>query len=191
MEKKTLIQIILIILIFVLTISFFNTYLKKDKIVKIENIENQKKSDVINDLKYFSKDNQGNTYLIEAESGISDNQQEELINLENVKAKITFEKDKEIIINAEKAVYNTVNFDTNFTKNVKLEYDYHFLTCKNIHLKFSENYAKLFGDVIYTNKLTKLYADKIEVDLINKTSKISMNDQNKKVTLKYLNNGVN
>ena len=56
----------------------------------------------------------------------------------------------------------------------------------------SKNIAILSGNVVYNNSLTKLYADKIEYDLIERKSKISMFDKNKKVKVTHTNNnGIN
>ena len=106
-------------------------------------------------------------------------------------AKITFDKNKIVTITANKANYNNNNYDTEFSENVHLIYDSHHLKSKNLIIKFSENYAKIYNDVIYTDFFTKLFADKIEVDLINRTSKISMFEEKQKVKVTHNNNGFN
>ena len=60
-----------------------------------------------------------------------------------------------------------------------------------ISIKFSENYAKIYENVIYDNQITKLYADKIEIDLIKRTSKISMFENKKKVKITHKKDGTN
>ena len=49
----------------------------------------------------------------------------------------------------------------------------------------------MFGDVIYMNKFTKLNADKIDIDLISRKTKISMYDTNNKIKIKHKENGIN
>ncbi len=192
MRKKTLIQLVLFSLILIFLFSFFYTYLKKDEqIVEKKNTNQLIKKDIIQDIQYLSEDANGNTYIVKAKSGIIDDQNQDLILLENVRAEITFDISKKIYISAKKAIYNNDNFDTKFSKNVKLTHDYHNLECNNIDLIFSENYAKLFGDVIYMNKFTKLNADKIDIDLISRKTKISMYDTNNKVKIKHKENGIN
>ena len=174
MRKKTFLQIVLFLLIIVFTFIFFYTYIKKDeKIVDIEKINKETKTDIITDIEYLSKDDDGNTYIIKAKNGIIDEENQDLIHLENVKAEINFDVNKKIFITAIKATYNNDNFDTKFSKNVKLSHNYHNLECNNIDLIFSENYAKLFGNVKYMNNFTKLLADQIEIDLISRKTKIS------------------
>ena len=192
MLKKTFLQIALFSLIIFLTYIFFYTYLKKDdKIVERESTDKIPKTDAINDIEYLSKDDDGNTYIIKAKNGIIDNENQDLIHLKDVKAEINFDLNKKIFITAKQATYNNDNFNTMFSDNVRLSLDYHNLECNNIDLIFSENYAKLFGNVKYMNNFTKLLADQIEVDLISRKTKISMYDTNNKVKIKHKNDGLN
>ena len=192
MTKKTFLQIILISLIIFFTYIFFYTYLKKnDKIVEKENIGKETKTDLITDIEYLSKDDDGNIYIIKAKNGIIDNENQDLIHLKKVKAEINFDVNKKIFITAKQATYNNDNFNTKFSGNVRLSHDYHNLECNNIDLIFSENYAKLFGNIKYMNNFTKLLADQIEIDLISRKTKISMYDANNRVKIKHKNNGLN
>ena len=192
MTKKTFLQIVLFSLIIFFTYIFFSTYIKKDdKIVEKENTNIENKTDVITDIEYLSKDDKGNTYIIKAKNGIMDNDNQDLIHLKNVKAEINFDINKKILITAKQATYNNDNFNTRFSENVSLSHNYHNLECNNIDLIFSENYAKLFGNVKYMNNFTKLLADQIEVDLISRKTKISMYDSNNKVKIKHKNDGLN
>ena len=192
MRKKTFLQIVLFLLIIIFTYIFFSTYLKKDKkIAEKEKVDKETITDIITDIEYLSKDDDGNIYIIKAKNGIIDEKNQDLIHLKNVKAEINFDVNKKIFITAIKATYNNDNFDTMFSENVKLSHDYHNLECNNIDLIFSENYAKLFGNVKYMNNFTKLLADQIEIDLISRKTKISMYDANNKVKIKHKNDGLN
>ena len=191
MNKKTLIQYVLYLLIFIILFAFFNTYFSKKKIEPKLETKKIVTSDQIKDLQYLSSDADGNTYLIKAESGTTSSENKDIINLSNVSAKITLINNEEILIFSNFAKYNTDNFDTDFSRNVRASYNLHELKCENIIVKFSENYAKIYEKVVYDNKITKLYADKIEIDLIKRTSKISMYENKKKVKITYNNNGIN
>ena len=133
----------------------------------------------------------GNTYLIEADNGISDVENQNLIYLNKVSAKIKFDDGKEVLIFAEKAVYNNDNYDTEFKNNVKLVYEEHNLTCDDFDIKFSENYAKIYNNVIYTSFLTKMFSDQIVIDLVTRTSEISMYKDKEKVKINLKKNGSN
>ena len=192
MNKKTLIQYTLFFFIIVILFTFLNIFFFKDKkINEVNNVKKEKQSDTIKDLQYLSKDTSGNTYLVRAKNGVVNMENSDVINLFDVNAKITFDKNKIVTITANKASYNNNNNDTEFSENVYLIYNNHHLKSKNLLIKFSENYAKIYNDVIYTDFFTKLFADKIEVDLINRTSKISMFEEKQKVKVTYNNNGFN
>ena len=72
MNKKTLVQYTLFFIIILILITFFNVYIfKEEKIVEKENLKKEIQSDIIQDLRYLSKDAYGNTYLVTAEKGFS------------------------------------------------------------------------------------------------------------------------
>ena len=57
---------------------------------------------------------------------------------------------------------------------------------------FTENKAILKNNLIYENLNTKMFADQMDIDLISRTSKIFMLDNDKKVKVTYsTNNGIN
>ena len=124
MGRKSLIQLILISLIFIFLIFFYYEFLKTKKNsqnIKSKNItQPQKTGSSINELQYFSKDINGNIYLLKAKSGSADANNSDLIYLESVNAKINFDKNNQIIVSSDKAVYNNNTYDTEFIGNVKI-----------------------------------------------------------------------
>ena len=193
MHKKLSLQISIIFFTIIFSIFFFNKiFFKKDiDIVKIEKVSVPDEKNLIKGIKYFSKDLKGNTYLIEAESGVTDQINKDIIYLKDVKAKINFDENKLITISSLRAIYNINNFDTEFSENVILRYNENNLSCDKILAKFSKNYAILSGNLVFTNLITKFYADQMEIDLIERTTKTSMFDKNDKIKIKYLTNGIN
>lgn len=197
MNKKLLVQITLFILILSIIsasyIIFFQKFSIYDKEISKENTQNQKKADnQINDLKYFSRDEKGNSYLLNAETGYPDEENNYIIYLTSVDAKITFDENNQIIVTSDKAVYNNSTYDTEFLGNVIINYNEHKLTTNKMSALISKNIAILSGNVVYKNSSTNLYADKIEYDLIKRKSKISMLDKNKKIKVTHINNnGIN
>ena len=55
----------------------------------------------------------------------------------------------------------------------------HHVNCEKMDILFDKNLAALYENLIYKNKKTRLKADKMEVDLITKNSKIFMYNNNK------------
>ena len=193
MKKKILLQIFLIFLILIFSLIIFNQTLEKEKktVSKIEVKEEETGNNLIEGIKYFSKDMKGNTYLIESKNGTINEENPDIINLIGVEAEINFDKNKLIKITSNKAVYNINSYDTEFKENVKLNYEDNKISCKNIIIKFSENYAILSGNLVYNNLLTSLFADQMKVDLITRKTKTSMTNNNDKVKIVYKNNGTN
>lgn len=149
MKKKQTLQIIFAILTIFLSIVFFKIIFNNndDLVVKKELPENSPEKNLIEGIQYLSKDVNGNIYLIEAKSGLLDDQNQDIIYLDKVNAKINFDNGQEIKVFSDKAVYNIENYDTEFLNNVQLSYNDHNLTCQKILAKFSENYAILSGNL--------------------------------------------
>tara|TARA_B110001452_G_scaffold168298_1_gene140662 strand:+ start:679 stop:1281 length:603 start_codon:yes stop_codon:yes gene_type:complete len=200
MNKKTAIQLILLsIIIIILSVTFFtyfnnpqkkNSKLDKKKLINNEsNFEKKNEaSNNIENLKYIATDKSGNQYLINAEEGTLSDEDTQLIKMKTVSAEVTFVNNRETIkIFSDSAIYNTVNFDTQFSQNIKVIYGQHKIDCEFADLIFSNNLAIFYDNVVYQNIDTKLYADKMEIDLITKDSKVYMNDINAKVKIIHKN----
>jgi hypothetical protein len=194
MHQKTLIQLLLLLSVLVISFIFYKTYFSKKNIVskKIDIIEDKKKqfktkSNLIENIKYTSVDKEGNGYIITSKTGELDYNQPELILMKNVIATINLHNSVPIIISADNAIYNNINYDTNFYKNVVVTYNDHFISSDNLDLIFENNLATISNNIIYKNLNTKLQADKVEIDLITKNSKIFMNDKTKKIKIMSIN----
>ena len=193
MNKRLFIQLSLFSLIVSITFLFYFKYLNNNDETTLPKVKesDKKVENIIEDLRYFSKDIKGNEYTIEAQSGDNDKTNPNLILLKNVKAKIKFDKKEEIIVTSDKAIYDNNLFDTEFLGNVKVIYQNHELLCENMKTLFSKDVAFISGNIVYNNQFSNLYADLIEIDLEKRTSKISMYDLKKKVKVKHKKNGIN
>ena len=149
----------------------------------VENNENDvRNSNIIKNIKYSSKDLRGNEYLIIAEEGEIDLTNSEIIFLKNVKAQINLIEKKEIItISANFGKYNTVSYDTIFSKNVIVEYLNNRLTGNYLDFSMMNNILIMSKKVVYTNPNNILKADVIELNTITKDTKIFMYNSNNKV----------
>ena len=194
MSRKLQIQIFLISLTLTLSVFFFYEIFKKDEdkdIIKTETTNKVSDKNLIEEIQYFSKDVNGNTYLIQSKTGKIDKENPDIIYLIDVEAKINFDENDEIRVFSDEAIYNINNFDTEFIDNVKLLYEDNKLSCENILVKFSKNYAILSGNIVYKNLFTNLYADQMEIDLISRVTKTSMINKKDKIKIIHKNNGVN
>ena len=198
MRKQILIQIFLSILVLIiLTIvyqKYFKTELEKDTVTN-ENIpknkgNNNEENNLIN-ITYESIDREGRKYTITAETGNFEKGGPDLIYMTNVNAKIILLDGSIIYINSLKAEYNISSYDTKFNKNVELKFSEHIIFCQNLNIFFQENLIEAFNDLTYKNSDIIMLADKIEIDLLTKKSKI-YNFSNSNVIIKKKNsNGDN
>ena len=140
---------------------------------------------LMEDIKYISKDTYGNVFEINASTGKTDLKNDDIINMENVNAKI-YLKDRDVIyITSDYAKYNRNTFETNFHRNVKLIYLDHKISGDNLLLFFQNNLISMSNNIIYNNQETKLEADRIELNISTKEIKILMYDKEEKIKILY------
>ena len=194
MQKKTLIQLTLLLLIFAIIIIFYKSYFGNLNQVKIKNVikEDLNKEIVkkginqIEKVSYTSQDLDGNSYSVKSEFGEFDQNKPDIMLLTNVKATILTKNSEPITIYSKKSLYNNLNYNTNFYDEVQIIYENHKISSNNFDLIFNEKIGTVYNNVVYKNLNTTLYADKIDIDLISKNSKIYMFDKSKKVKIKNL-----
>jgi len=195
MNKKTTIQILLIFLIFLFSTLFYLKYFKNSQKIS-ENIPKEEQqiitsqndnSTYIDNVNYISSDTRGNRYQITAEQAEIKVIDPDVMLLENVVAYI-FNKDSDTaMITSNFGVYNSKNYDTIFSENVIILYPGHKITGEYLDLSFLKNLGTISKDVIYKGEKTSLFADKVEINLTTKDTKIFMDDKNKKVLVKGTN----
>ena len=183
MDKKTYIQITLVILILVIITFVYFDYFRSSGDKSTMNSENSSSEnlvkgsdDLISDMSYFSVDNNGNRYEIFSEYGVL-NQGSNLILMEKVNAIVYLSNDEKILINSNKAKYNDDNNDTTFNGSVEMIYGEHIIKSENLDLSFKDQTAILYDSVKYKSNLSKLNADRIFIDFLNKNTKIQMNNE--------------
>ena len=195
MNKKIVIQFILFLIIFsLLALLIFQYSFKKNvknTVVQKTNISSntdKNSFNTIENIEYNSNDSLGNQYVIKAKYGEILDKDKNVILMQDVQAEINLNDREKIIINASSAIYNTINYDTNFENNVIIKYSGNILTCNNMDLLFQDHKIKLYNNINYNYLNTDLVADGMEIDLLTKNSKIYMIDQQKKIKVIYKNN---
>ena len=177
-----------IILFFIIYLKF----IKKDqtlvKEVPVINEENFVNSNIIKDIKYSSKDLKGNEYIIEANEGEIDISNSNIIYLKKVKAYIKLIKKNEMItISSDFGKYNTVTYDTIFSKNVEVDYMDNNLIGNYLDFSMMKNILIMSKNVVFTNPDNILIADVVELNTVTKDTKIFMHNSNEKVEVKSKN----
>ena len=190
MTKKIYTQFFLLIFLIIISLFLFFKYFKKSNLgseIKTNLEKPQVASEnMIEDLRYFSIDKQGNEYKIEAKKGNIDKSNPDIIYLENVEAIIQLQKSNVILIRSKFAKYNTKNYDTLFNEAVSVDYNEHLLKSEFLDLSFEKNLVSIYDNVRYLSGISSLSADKAEIDILNKKTKIFMNDPNQKVLINSL-----
>ena len=189
-NKRILIQLSILLLIFLSVIIFYNKYLKVGKepakLIKNKDIENQNlsknDSNLIYNLNYNSKDIENNQYFINSDSGtMSENNSEFMMNIVN--AKIILNDKTEIIIYSDNAIYNNMTYYTKFYGNVVAKYGVNTINSQSLDLNFEENLATVYDNVLFENLDSRIKTDRVEFDLKTKNILVLMNDKKNMVNV--------
>ena len=195
MKKEIFQKIVLIISLIIITWFVYSKYFKEDKNKLSKPVNPTSKieedavynSNIIKDINYTSRDLKGNEYIIIAKEGEIDLNNNDIIFLTDVTAYIKLIKNSELItITSNYGKYNTINYDTIFSKNVKIDYIDNIITGDYLDFSMIKNLLIISRDVIYKNLENTLKADVIELDTITKDTKIFMYDVNKKVNVRNI-----
>ena len=199
MNRKIYIQFFLLLLILVIITCIYLIYFNKSEKDYVEIVEENTSNkilkgsdDLISEMKYFSEDNKGNKFEIKSDYGFINPEQSNIISMNKVKAVVYLSNGEEIYINSDKAKYNNINNDTIFSGSVEMNYQDHKINAGNLDLSFEDNFVTLYDKVNYKSKFSNLTADKVLIDLMNKNTKIQMNDENSNILVRSnLENGNN
>ena len=209
MVKSKIIQIILFgfgLLIFIFTyLSFFqktnSIYLNETKRLEksLEQSLNMKKivkknkdndsvieedknaSNIISDLSYKNIDHKGNIFNINSKITKIFEEKMDLNFMEVVVARIFLLDGNVIEIFADKAIYNTINYNTKFVGNVHVIEDENKITSNNLDFIFDKNLITIYNNVKYKGYNKFLTADKVDINLLNHKVNVYMYDKMSKV----------
>tara|TARA_B100000787_G_scaffold146131_1_gene116621 strand:- start:1790 stop:2371 length:582 start_codon:yes stop_codon:yes gene_type:complete len=193
MNKKTATQVLMIFFVIFICWIFFFKYFKKDEniveniTIKKENISEGDLANFIKNIDYTSSDLKGNDYQITARQAEIEVGNRDVMFLEDVIAYVYMKDSETIKITSDFGKYNSNNYDTIFSKNVIVTYLDHEITSDYLDFSLLDNLGTMSTNVIYTGKNNKLFADRLEMDISSKDTKIFMNDGEKKVIIKVAN----
>ena len=199
MNTRKFIRIVIIILIISLSYFLF-LKLNEKKTAELESLNkdsNELKdknelsnesynSNIIKDVKYFSIDEKGNSYNIDATIGEIDFNNSDIIFLTNVRATIKLVDSNKININSDYGKYNIKNHETIFTKNVIVDYLDNVITGEYLDFSLIKNLLIVSKDVIYKNSTNILKADVLKMNIQTKDTKIFMYNDLQKVNIQSI-----
>ena len=191
MKKKNFLKVILILLLTTITWLVYSEYFKKEKklLSKPVNPTTEKEeavynSNIIKDINYTSRDLKGNEYILVAKEGEIDLDNSDIIFLTDVTAYIKLVKNSElIVITSNYGKYNTINYDTIFSKNVKIDYVDNVITGDYLDFSMMKNLLIISRNVVYKNLENTMNADVIELDTTTKETKIFMYNSDEQVNV--------
>jgi len=196
MDIKKNFQYSLIILLITASFVFYYKYFTEDikkienniseNIVEKKNIEtypDDENKNIIENLKYVSEDLFGNTYIVTAKSATLKEDKLNEVQLFEVNAELASEDKETIYIYSKTASYNKTNNNTVFKEKVNVKYGNQIIDSGILSLNFKDNLIEILENVYYVNEITKIKADKVEIDLLNKKLKISMINKKDKVNI--------
>ena len=201
MGKKKLIQIFLLFVLIIVTFFVLNIYYKSNETIKsskkIEILEDTKSKDsknIIQDIKYTSNNNNGDTFEILADYGEPSTEIVNQMFLTKVVANIILKDRSAIKLTSDFANFNTKTFETTFIDNVKIFRNDETIFGKELYLVFDQtneilinnsevdqNLIRISDDVIIKKPGYILKADVLEIDLITKNIKVFMINKDDKV----------
>jgi hypothetical protein len=145
-------------------------------------------SNIIKDINYTSRDLKGNEYVLIAKEGEIDLNNSDIIYLTDVTAYIKLIKNSElIVITSNYGKYNTINYDTIFSKNVNIDYVDNIITGDYLDFSMMNNLLIISKNVVYKNLENTLKADVIELDTTTKDTKIFMYNSSEQVNVTNIN----
>ena len=190
MNKKTVIQVLLAFLIILISVLFYlkyfnsNAKFQKEKLIKNKiDISQNNSSTFIDNIDYISSDSKGNRYQITAQQAEIKIENSDIMFLKNVIAYVFIKNSDTVKITSDFGKYNSENYDTIFSKNVIVIYPGHKITGEYLDFSFLTDLGIFTTNVIYTGEKTNLFADKIEMNLTTKDTKIFMNNIGEKVLI--------
>ena len=192
MKKKKFLKVLLILSLIIISWFTYSEYFKKNKslLSKPLNVTTEideeavYNSNIIKDINYTSRDLKGNEYILVAKEGEIDLDNSDIIFLTNVTAYIKLIKNSElIVITSNYGKYNTINYDTIFSKNVKIDYVDNIITGDYLDFSMMKNLLIISRNVVYKNLENTMKADVIELDTTTKDTKIFMYNSNEQVNV--------
>ena len=177
-NRKTKIIYIQITIFFVALLLMYSTYRDKNKKVEetiVPKAETNSEINSFNNVKYSGFDLNGNRYILKADKADFENKTSEIINMEGVVANFYMKDDTILNVISDVGLYNSLNLDMKFEKNVKATYLTNTLLSEQ--LTYSNSSGKLLasGNVRgESEEKGQFSADNVEYDLTNKTLDFSM-----------------
>ena len=136
---------------------------------------------VVKDIEYLTTDKSGNKYKILATSGRTNSNNKNILDLDNVRGVITSKKNSTVYIVSDFAEYNSSDLQSNFYKNVIINYEDKEITCDYFDVDMQTNVAIAHNNVVVTDPQSIMKAGKIILNIETKVIDINPDSKKNKV----------
>ncbi len=184
LTKYLIFSSVLVICLFIYKQYFVEKNTSKKMISKNNELNLENENNLIKNLKYDVKFENGTTYNISADlSEIIDVNNQETVKMQKVTALIINEGSLPLIISSDNAVFNNITYNTSFDKDVTINYINNSIKSQKLFLDFQNSVVIIKEDIIYEgiNGLGK--ADNIKINLKTKDIQIFMDNNDDKVKI--------
>ena len=158
----------------------------KNQISENDNLENNSKkntekevSNILTEVEYLTIDNKGNKYKIFANSGVTNKENKDILELDQVRGIVTSEKRSTIYIVSDFAKYDSSNQNSHFYKNVIIDFEDKKINCDYFDINMQTSLAIAYGNVIVTDPKSIMKAGKITLDMETKDINIEPSTKKK------------
>ena len=185
MNKKSL-KIFFVILFLILLLIFYLKFFNENKIENSslnDSRQTDAVSNIIKEISFSSKDEEGNEYILKAEEGEVNLLNDKIIYLKKIESQIILDNSEDIIIVSDFGEYNIENYDTIFSGNILIKYLDNKITSNYMEFSLRKNLMTITKNVVYSNKYNVLKADAVEFKTDTKKVNIYMYDNSEKVKI--------
>tara|TARA_B100002051_G_scaffold214172_1_gene206170 strand:- start:596 stop:1354 length:759 start_codon:yes stop_codon:yes gene_type:complete len=149
--------------------------------LKITKSKKPEIDNVVKDIEYLTTDKSGNKYKILATSGRTNSNNKNILDLDNVRGVITSKKNSTVYIVSDFAEYNSSDLQSNFYKNVIINYEDKEITCDYFDVDMQTNVAIAHNNVVVTDPQSIMKAGKIILNIETKVIDINPDSKKNKV----------
>ena len=149
--------------------------------LKITKSKKPEIDNVVKDIEYLTTDKSGNKYKILATSGRTNSNNKNILDLDNVRGVITSKKNSTVYIVSDFAEYNSSDLQSNFYKNVIINYEDKEITCDYFNVDMQTNVAIAHNNVVVTDPQSIMKAGKIILNIETKVIDINPDSKKNKV----------
>ena len=132
-------------------------------------------------MEYISIDQKGNKFYLLANSAKSNANNVDILDLINVRGKITSDNRDTIYIVSDFAEYNSIDLNSKFYENVIINYEDKEITCRNFDINMETNKAIAYNNVVITDPKSIMRAGVVVFDLKTKNININPETVNKEI----------